>query len=37
MYLLNGRCEVMCEGCVREEEGGGGRQRDVARGLRNGR
>ena len=29
--------EVLCEGCVREEEDGIGKQRDVERDLRSGR
>ena len=29
--------EMLCEGCVREEEGGIGKQRDVERDLRCGR
>ena len=34
MYLLTSGSEVLCEGCVREEEGGIGKQRDVERDLR---
>ena len=33
MYLLTSGCEVVCEGCAREEEGGIGKHRDVERDL----